>query len=50
MPFKSDKQRRLMYMVAGGKKPGIGGLSKKDAKKFIKHSSKKKGMFSKGRD
>ncbi|KKN27338.1 hypothetical protein LCGC14_0865630 [marine sediment metagenome] len=40
MPFKSAKQRRAMYAAASGR--GKIGISKKAAKKFIKHSKPKK--------
>jgi hypothetical protein len=44
MPFKSAKQRRLMYAAAAGKSTKV---SKKAAKKFIAHSKGK--PVSKGR-
>ena len=42
MPAKSGKQYRYMAMIAGGKKPRIGGPSKAVAKEFVKKTSKKK--------
>lgn len=39
MPFKSDKQRRLMFAALKGK---VKGVSKKVAREFINKSHKKK--------
>ena len=39
MPFKSDKQRKLMYAAAEGK---VKGVPKKVAKEFIAKSKKGK--------
>lgn len=39
MPFKSDKQRKLMYATAEGAKTGV---PKKVAKEFISKSKRKK--------
>jgi len=40
MPYKSDAQSKAMYAAASGK--STIGISKKTAKKFIKHSKPKK--------
>jgi len=37
MPFKSEKQRRLFYVAASGKKTKAKGLSKSEAARYIAH-------------
>ena len=44
MPFKSAKQRRMMYAVASGQPLRMrkSGLTRKVAKRFVKHSTGRK--------
>ena len=42
MPFKSPKQRRYVHAVASGAKMRKGGMSKKVAKRLIRHSKGRK--------
>lgn len=44
MPFKSAKQRRMIYAAAAGKSKK---MSKRAAKKFIRHSKQRKSGRSK---
>jgi hypothetical protein len=53
MPARSKAQYNLMQSIAHGrpKRKGIGGISRKTAKKFIRTTPKKKrSMFARGRD